>query len=329
MPYLEIYPIENYADKISKQLDAVLEAKPTMYAKTKGRYKQLACSLLQSVEKISAILEEESLISSDVQDEFDELLDTQYDEFSDALKSVQDQLSSYTEFTSNTSSSSDLSNNSNKLTSTSDNESHAVSSMSDDAGVATMSNKAALSIFAQVIEQGSICSFKCAEASHCARMIWQWFKARFTPEVRNSNFKYNIKQLPVWISAIVLSYGKHHRDNTIGTFVDMFNKWIADITADERNCWALPYEVYQISKSSNKDDFTLDAVVISDILMEELYHQLTQPYIENSPIYLESSLVPSIVKAQNPELLSDIRTRLSKQADLILKCGFTYIQKEA
>ena len=40
LPYLEIYPIENCADKIAKQLDSVLEAKPNMYAKTRERYKR-------------------------------------------------------------------------------------------------------------------------------------------------------------------------------------------------------------------------------------------------------------------------------------------------
>lgn len=303
MPYLEIYPIENSADKIAKQLDAVLEAKPTMYAKTKDRYKKLMYSLLQSVEKISNILEEESLVpASNNSDEFDELSNEDEVgsiELSTAIESVKYQVDSYTHFTSNSNSSAD----------------------------SKMSNRDIIHRFATVISSASFNVFKLKEATECAIVIDMWFQARFTPYIKNPKFRYSINQIPVWITYIIILYGKYQSMNEQDKFVDIFTRFRNDISTNLDNCWAVPYEVYDLMKNVKPDYFTMNAVVIGDILMEEKYHLLTEQYLKGSDVFLDCSPVAAVVKEKNPTLLPKIRTRISKQAELIDECNLTDIHK--
>lgn len=295
MPYLEIYPIENYAEKLSSKLDVILEAKPTMYNKTKERYRAIAYSLLQSVEKISSILEEASLIADDDNtDEFDELSLPASDtsdqvDLEQAVHSVKKQVKSYTEFSAR---------NNNKLN--------------------PSQNKVIISTFARILSQSSGHTFKCKQASECAHIINKWFKVRFTSG--NKSFKYSIKQIPEWIYYIILLYGKYHTAGDAASFVSMFNSWCAKVQEDSSVKWAVPYEVYDLMKSTNPNDFTLAGVVISDILMDESYYQLTESYADKIDVVLGSSAVANIVKDNNSSLVSKIRTRLSKQDDLIIEC---------
>ena len=57
MTHVEVSRIQTHADKINSQLEIVLSEKPQIYSKTKEKYKDLAVSLLSSVEKISNILD--------------------------------------------------------------------------------------------------------------------------------------------------------------------------------------------------------------------------------------------------------------------------------
>lgn len=313
MLYLEIYPIENCADKISEKLDAVLEAKPTMYAKTKDRYRALAYSLLQSVEKISSILEEESLISDDnTQDEFDELSSNNSSailpDLNQAVNNVRDQIKSYTKFTSSTSSSNSVNNQITHST--------------------KLSNKTVLSTFARILTEGGKHEFKCKQATECAQVISKWFRTRFTSDNRNPKFKYSIQQIPEWISYIIILYGKYHSTDETYRFVEMFNAWCADVSANPSNVWAVPYEVYSLMKSDKPEDFTLDSVIISDILMDEKYHMLTESYFTDSHVLLSCSPVASIVKHRNASLVPKIRTRIAKQSELIQECNLELARGE-
>lgn len=306
MPYLEIYPMENSADKIAKQLDLVLDAKPTMYAKTRDRYRQLAQSLLQSVSKISSILEEESLISTGhVQNEFNELSSNVEDmhaaaELHKAVTDTRNQISSFTQFTKPSSS-------------------HATQ-QSDSSYI---SNREILSRFATVLEESSQHEFRCKEVSECAKLIYRWFKCRFTPEFKNPNFKYNIEYLPTWITYIIVLYGYYHSINQTSVLISKFDKWCEEISQDLTNCYAVPYEVYSITKSVQPECFTMCGVVIGDILMDEMYYQLTESYLSNSHVVFDLYPVATLTKTLNPSLLPMIRTRIANRNKLIKECRFT------
>ena len=299
MPYLEIYPMENCADKISKQLDQVLEVKPNMYAKTKDRYKKLAYSLLQSVEKISNILEDGCLVGdSHNSDEFDELSSSEDRcpaELSQAVDSVKDQIDSYSQFTSNSS---------------------------------RLSNKKILSTFAQVLEDASNYPFEYLEVRECAKFVYKWFKTRFIPDVKNLNFRYNIKHLPDWITYMIILYGYYQHLGKTEVLMKMLDRWCSDVQQDDTNTYAIPYEAYNLMRSVKPESFTMNAVVIGDLLMEGKYHLLTDTHFTCSNVCLQYAPVVSVVKSKNPSLLPVIRTRIAKQDQLIQDCNLTYYSVE-
>ena len=301
MAYIEIGPIEKNANKISKQLDILLEQKPNMYTKTRERYQKLAHSLLQSVEKISNILEEECLISHEHEfNEFEELSNSEIDvsDISDAIDSIQSQLQSYEQL-----------------------------ACSDNVPLPERrcSNKDIISRFAQILFEGSNKAFECEEACKCATILHKWFRTRFTPVVKNPKFRYQISQIPEWIYYIVILFGKYQSDNNIQDFLTMFNNWCEDVENNPSNCWAVPYQVYELSKSIQPESFTLNAVVLFDILMEDLYYLLTESSFSDSKVFLDGSAVANIVRMNNPALLPKIRTRLSNHRKLIDECNLTYL----
>lgn len=302
LPYVEIYPIEKYAEKIDGQLDKLLESKPTMYAKTRHRYRKLAYSLLQSVEKISSILEEQSLISDmSTDDEFDELSASTYESnidvvaLSQAADNVRSQISSYSQFTSST---------------------------KPCADVPSISNREVIAKFAKVLEEASKHHFKCVECDECAQIIYKWFKTRFLT-TSNPKFRYNIKHIPTWITNIMILYGEYQSRGEVDTVSKMFDDWCDNVKENDTNIWAVPYEVHMISKTSSPEMFTLNSVVLSDILMEEQYYLLTHDYFSNSHVYLDISPVASLVKQHNQGLTPQIRTRIANQDQFIKICNFT------
>lgn len=301
MQYIEIQPIEKHAEKISKQLDSILKSKPSMYSKTKKKYKHLAYVLLQCVEKISSILEEESLISDtdSIADEFEELSDTTSDseDLECVLSDVTNKIVNCNQFDS------DLNSNESSL-----------------------SKKDIMSKFLSVLQEASTYrDFQYVDVSICANILWKWIKHRFAPDVKNSNFRYKMSKIPEWISYIIIGYGKYLKENRIQEFQDIFDKWIDDITIDKTNTWSLPYEIFRISKSVEEEDFTMEAVIIGDILMEEVLYKLTQPYMQGSNVYMTCFPVAEIVKTRNINLTSKIKSRLANQDNLITECNFKKI----
>lgn len=303
MPYLEIYPIENSADKIAKQLDLVLDAKPTMYAKTKDRYRKLAQSLLQSVEKISSILEEESLVSDSdyISEEFDELSDgsngNQDSVLYAAVASAKNQVTSYTQFNAS------------------------ASKGTQHVERAVMSNKEVFSKIAEVLSEASTHHFKCIQATECAALIYKWFECRFVSN-NNKDFKYSLKQVPVWITYLIILYGKYQSIGRLPEFYDMINNWCIQIR-EQHTTWAVPYEVHELMSSVNPDDFTLNAAIIGDVLIDECYYKLTSTCMSGSSIYLYET--PAfIIKQKNPSLSRKIALRFAKQQELADECNLIW-----
>ena len=94
----------------------------------------------------------------------------------------------------------------------------------------------------------------------------------------------------------------------------MFDNWIQSV---KESTWAVPYEVYQLEKDASPEDFTMDAVLIGDIIMDEYFYQLTDYYSPNISCPLDCYPVASSVKHHNPNLESIIRTRIANKDELI------------
>lgn len=287
MKYLEIYPSEVAGKKIAEHLDKMLQDPPKVYRKTLKRYEKLAILLLDCVDKINRLLQQEALLSSEAS-EFDELSSEDSSEIEEKLKEVQTNSRETAEFLQRNIEVPDTSN--------------------------TKTNKATISQYATVFAEGDKLDFGYAEADDCAKLINEWFLARFVPKVRNVNFKYQITQLPVWTAYIVLAYGKHHAEGNLEAFKKRFHKWIESVQSDMNNCWALPAEVYALIKKTNPKDCTVDAVAIYDILMDKCYYKLTE---NNVAVKLDPNLIAMLVKSNNKELSEPISMRFINPEVLI------------
>lgn len=293
MPYIEVPRILAHADKIDSQLSIVLSQKPQMYNKTKEKYKELAISLLSSVEKIASILEEDSLASVDNEVAEFSGNDVDISDIATALKQTNDKIASYASFVSPN-----------------------VSSLSTNA------NKETLRRYGQILEQASNYNFIYAEANECAYILNRWFKARFSNPVKDNSFKYNLSYIPQWITDIIIMYGKYHSNNDTSTFIDIMTSW-CDSLSNQSVRWAVPYEVYQLNKSIEPRNYTMDAVLIGDVLMEEVLYLLTESSAPDIVANLECYPVASKVKANNPSLLPIIRTRIVNRDSLSKKYNLT------
>lgn len=275
--YLEIYPSEVAANKISKHLDKMISVKPRVYRKTLLRYKKLAYLLLECVTKIVRMLQAEMLLSSE-DTEFQELA-TEFDtEQIDELRDSVDELGNLVDRKQ--------SPETQKL------------------------NAETLKIYKDVFKEGSKCDFGYQEVNECAKLLDYWITHRFSGV--NPNFKYQIKQLPIWAIFIIIAYGKNHATGYTTNFVQEFKEWCDGLDDNTSNCWALPYNVFNMTKTLDPSNFTLDAVIIYDILIESCYCKLT-----DGKIPLDSSYIAKLVKEYQPSKVHDVRTRFTRQKELI------------
>lgn len=274
--YLEIYPSEVAARKISKHLDTMASTKPRVYRKTLLRYKQLAYILLECVTKIVRMLQSEMLLSSG-DSEFQELVSDFDVEQIDELRDSVDMLGNLVD--------KEISKENKKL--------------SGDT----------VRMYKSVYGNAAEMDFGYVEVNECAHLLKYWIDHRFSG--RNPNFKFQIKQLPIWATFIVIAYGKYHSIGYTSKFVDEFIAWCDTLEADRNNCWALPYTVFNMTKVIDGNNFTLDAVIIYDLLINGCLYQLT-----DIKIPMDSSYVAKLVKDYHPELVHDIRTRFTRQNEL-------------
>lgn len=281
--YLEIYPSEVAARKISKHLDRMVTDKPRVYRKTLLRYKKLAQLLLECVAKIVHMLQSEMLLTSE-DTEFQELVTDFNIEQIDELRDSVDSLGNLVD--------KKPSAESNRL--------------------ASDTIKSYKAVFREAAQQ----DFGYVEVNECAQLLDYWITQRFSG--LNPNFKFQIKQLPIWATFIVIAYGKNHAYGNTQNFVTQFKTWCDDLSADTSNCWALPYDVFNMTKKINPANFTVDALVIYDILVTDCLYQLIDG---KNKIPMDSSYIATLIKEYHPELKGTVRTRITKQAELISELG--------
>ena len=278
--YLEIYPSEVAARKISKHLDKMAEKKPRVYRKTLIRYKKLAYLLIECVTKIVRMLQSEILLSSEAT-EFQELVPDFDTEQIDELRNSVD----------------DLGN------------------LLVEKKPSTESPRLAgdtLRQYKDIFNVAANTDFGYTEVNECAQMLNYWIMHRFSGF--NPNFKYQIKQLPVWATFIVIAYGKYHAVGETISFIRDFKTWCDGLDEDTSNCWALPYNIFNMTKTVDSSNFTIDAMVIYDILVNGCLYQLIDG---KTKIPMDSSYIAKLVKEYCPDKAHAVRTRFTKQQELI------------
>lgn len=304
--YIEIHPAKNAADKITAILSAVQAKKPGMYSKTKLIYRDLAQQLLECVDMISNILEEEMLVPDESPtDEFDEL-SYQVEEYPHEISERTYKFRHINDFSGNAVPT--------QVKPSSTNPKKPTPNQKRD----TMRH------YHEIITKSADVPFGYAEIDECMSYIRRWFSARFA---NNSDFKYSIDQIPRWISGICLWYGNSMHNGTLSKFRYGFNQWINQVTNDPNSLpWAVPSQVNNIMKSVNVNDFTIESVLIYDVLLEQHLHYLMADEYKDGVIHLDPYELSKIVKERNEELTEIINTRYSKMSDYLKEYNFT--QKE-
>lgn len=288
LKYIEIYPAEVAAKKILAHLEHILKEKPKVYKKTILRYKKLAELLIVCLDKINQFIESETLLSSD---------DTEFDELS---KPADDNIESF----KNSGSIQRLSTH-----------------LEDFDNLHTTGQKynsaSTILKFSTILQTGSNLDFGYEEVNQCARLINMWFQARIPKSSKDSDFRYNINQIPLWISQIIITYGYYFEQGKVYDLEQEFTYWCKEVKEDPHNIFRVPYCVYNTCRSDKRECFTLSAVLIADILDEKCYYSL------KDAVKTEGNDVASIVKLNNSALTKAIRTRINNQEVLLDTLEFT------
>ena len=162
-------------------------------------------------------------------------------------------------------------------------------------------------LFDSVFADAADTEFGYEEVDMCAKSLYRWFHTRFIehPGV------YKTTELSNWVRNFIIAFGKASRDNTLYSLQTHIETWCQKLESEPVK-YAVPYEIYEIAKHKDADEYTLEAVLISDILFSECLCRLTKAELPNSQIVLDALAVADFVRNRNKSLVPDIRTRFSK-----------------
>ena len=303
--YLEIRSSEVAANKIHKHLKHLLATRPRFYKKTLVRYKDLAYLLIDCVDLILKFLTNE-LLSSSGDNEFDELTDD-----ASILNSDDDVVEIRRKLTEST----QLFDTYNQLTTNS-----VISPIVAESSNLDVDCTAMTKTYSEVLHDASLIDFGYEEVNDCAKLIYYWYSHRIR-YMSMHHRAYQITQLPAWICGIVLMYGKYHANGQPTFFANTLKKWCDDANDVFSNKYTVPKEITNLIKSSYMNDYTADALIIYDLLMEKGYLPLVNPGVSVVP--LDPNYLVALTKEHNPSLDKLIKTRFAKRDEYIKEIGLT------
>jgi hypothetical protein len=164
--------------------------------------------------------------------------------------------------------------------------------------------------YGEVLESATHLDFGYVEVNKCAELVYYWYSHRMY-YMSLHHKAYNISQLPNWICYIILMFGKYHANGEMDFFIANFMKWCDAANDDFSNKYAIPKDITNISKSSYVNDYTIDALIIYDILMENGYVQLVN--VSGNIVPMNPNFIVDLTKENNPNLDKVIKTRFSKR----------------
>lgn len=251
--YVESAQVEKLVHRLKGVLTTASENNPSMYNKTKLKYRELASDLLDCVGMIANMLEEDLLDNSAeyVVDEFQEL-------------SVPHQLA---EENSKTDS---------QIQQKVQNISTKLSNISQETNITHKDprNKHTISKFGNILIELPNGVFESDEGRECAQYISKWWMSRFNPDTKNPNFRYDMTKIPEWIDSIIITYGKYHHDNNLHEFRKQFDSWIESVKTEVSNIYSTPFFVHQLYNSNDSYNFTDEAVELASELYAAGLNQL-------------------------------------------------------
>jgi hypothetical protein len=162
-------------------------------------------------------------------------------------------------------------------------------------------------LFDSVFEDAADMEFEYEEVDMCAKSLYRWFHMRFIeyPGV------YKTTELSNWVRNFIIAFGKASHNNTLYNLQSHIDNWCKKLETETVK-YAVPYEVYKMGKQKDISGYTLEAVLISDILFSECLYRLTKQELPDSQVVLDALAVADFVRNKNKSLASEIRTRFSK-----------------
>ena len=285
---MDIYSAEIQVKKLLNYVKGLSDSKSRMYQKSKDRLKELANTCNEVVKVISELIQDEALVNND-SDSSDEFGSSDNADYLSVLTSMESQLADLKRFLS-------------------------PSSHSESNEETSDEKKQAMYTYKKSLTQLSTSSMCVKEAEDCGQLLYRWFSSRYlnSPDT----FHYRIKQIPSWIKDIVILYGYHLEQNSIGSFKVNFQKWLESISED--NNYAVPYEIYKFDKHPDPKMMTLTSVVLWDILLDNGLRDCCK----NSEMYLSDDCVYSMVGSLRSEVM-DPYTNYAYDDSILKKCNLT------
>ena len=273
---LDIYSAGTSIKKLLTYVEDIADSKPRMYEKSKDRLKEIATTCNKVVEVISEILEDEVLKEDSV--EFG-----QNSDLTAVITNMQQQMDKLKQFAEGASDDSD--------------ERHVeINSSSSKA------RKKALKSYSSCLSKLSTIETAYPFANRCAKLLWTWFDVRFLKTVYGTNFRYNMKKFPEWIQSIVILYGKAIHDNDVASFEANFQAWLQSIiNTDAKDKYAVPYDIYQLSRNMNSESITLDAVILWDILLDNGLRDVCTT--DKDDLYMDEYDIYNLADTHSPAVL--------------------------
>lgn len=231
---MEIYSAENHARLVVEFLEKLYEDSPKMYNTTRNRLRSISSDCFRSIELISKILEEDSLIDeeefSQDRSEIQQLVAQMCEDSDKAVKQI-DELAQFT------------STNTVKLT--------------------TEERRYLVKYYGRVLSSLASAQIPYSIAADCANILWRWYSARFFKG--SATFKYNVAKIPVWIRDIVITYGMYQHNHIRDMFIAEFNAWCDNVS---KYSYPVPYIVHSSIKQMSDKTVNLEALGLWDILVD-------------------------------------------------------------
>lgn len=258
---MDIYSAQSHINKLLAYIKELHSSNRRMYSKSKTKLKDLSDTCVSIVDMISDILEDEMFTES-----YDEFSGLDYKEIQGIKAHMGDTLLN----------------------------------MPKPVPVDNFTAKDRKKAFAQyvtVLDEVAHKDIPSNRVDNCAKIIWYWFEHRF---MLTNNFRYSMKQLPIWIQFLVMSYGYSICQGQDSLFIEEMRQWCDKLLLSDVP-YPFPYEIYDKYKNPSKSFANLTSVVMWDILLSSGYDKLCKGHPKE--LYFREDAVYNYCGKLNPSEL--------------------------
>lgn len=145
-----------------------------------------------------------------------------------------------------------------------------------------VSNKYAFKVYTEAFKELSEIDSGYVNVDKCGKLLSRWFERRFleTPPKH-----YNLKCMPRWILAIVVSFSHSCDTDKVNNYINNFDKWLDQIDTNDQ--YVLPYQTYNYLKDCASSDVTKTVLVLFKALQK---YGISKIFSSDDEIYFPSLL---------------------------------------